>query len=74
VTKDPRLPIMAYVLDVLKLDAGVIKAKLYRSIREPTMVLDARKTLFLNGGNELPILDKSRGRIAEGCQAEDIHK
>jgi hypothetical protein len=60
------------VVDVLRLQAGVVEAPAGGESREPGAVLDAVEPLFLGGGDELTIHDEGRGGVAVvRVEAED---
>ena len=60
------------VVEVPRVEAGVLEAPARGQLRKAGAVLDAVEPLFLDGVDELAVDHEGRGRVAvEGVQAED---
>ena len=62
------------VIEILRLDAGGLEAKLDGTFRVAGIVLLPRESLFFRCTNEPPVIDERRGRIViETGDSEDLH-
>src|SRR6266542_3537262 len=58
--QNPRLPVERNVFDIADPDPGLIQTELQGVIRKPAVMLDARETLLLGGGDQLAVTDQRR--------------
>jgi hypothetical protein len=60
------------VVELARVETGVLEAPARRQLRKAGAVLDAVEPLFFDGVDELAVDHEGRGRVAvEGVQAED---
>src|SRR4029450_5309473 len=70
-----RLVVEGDVVDVLKLDVGLVEAVLHGVLREARIVLLAREALLLRGADEMAVLDQRGGAVMiESRYAEHAHE
>jgi hypothetical protein len=71
---EQRLVVEADVVHLVDGDAGVLETVLDRVEGKILVVADARETLLLRGGDDLPVLEQAGGRVVVVARdAENVH-